>query len=101
MTELLSKDQFSILTVDEVELLVGDHFLDSLIQFGTWLHSLLDIIRELLSNLLTNSFKELGFNTGKDSQKRSLSPFKSKLSSHFDGVFLNILVKDLAVELRW
>ena len=100
MTELLSENQFFIF-VQKVELLIGNHFFDSSIDVCSGGYRPFYIIWEIFTNLLSIFLNEFRFYTCQDSQKRALCPFERKLTSHFHGVFFDILMEHLAIKLGW
>lgn len=63
MAELLSQNQLLILMINEVHLLVGDQILDPLVDFGARSHGCFNILRELLSDLVTDLLDKLRLDT--------------------------------------
>lgn len=60
--DLLAEDELSVL-VEQVYLFVRNHFFDSLVNFCSRSHRFFDVFRELLTNLFTNFFSKLHFDT--------------------------------------
>ena len=101
MAELLAEDQFFVLVIHEVQLLVGDHLFDSLVDFSARRHGLFNIRRVLFTDLLADLLNEFGLDAVKDSQEWSLRPLESQPSAHLHRVLFDVLVEHLTVEFGW
>lgn len=97
VAELLAEDK--LVTVTEVDISVGDHLLDALVDVFV-AHGSLDIIRELLTDLLANCLGEFGLDVGEDLEEGALGPFEGEFAAHLHDILFDILVQDLVIELR-
>ena len=79
--------------------MIGNQLFDSLVDFSTRGHGLFNIVGELFTDLLPNLLNELGLDAREDTEERTLSPFERQPASHFYGVFFDVLMKHLIVEL--